>query len=65
MDSLSIYDGEWKKYCGNTIPPVFISSSNKVLINFRSGNGVGENGLGLGFKIRYNRSSKYENSLFE
>ena len=54
LDSLSIYDGEWKKYCGNTIPPVFISSSNEVLINFRTGNEYGQSG----FKMRYNRSSK-------
>ena len=55
-DSLTIYDGDSSaspmlgEYCGTTIPPNHISSSNKMTIQFQSDSGVTNNG----FMLQYN-----------
>ena len=55
-DSLTIYDGGSStspmmgKYCGDSIPPSHVSSSNEVLIHFQSNNWNTE----AGFKMEYN-----------
>ena len=55
-DSLTIYDGGSStsvmigKYCGNSIPPSLVSSSNEVLIKFQSDGSWTESG----FKMEYN-----------
>ena len=60
LDSLTIYDGGSStssmigKYCGYSIPPSHVSSSNAVLINFFSDGGATE----AGFKMEYNPIGK-------
>ena len=55
-DSLTIYDGGSStspmmgKYCGDSIPPSHVSSSNEVLIRFESDGSVTE----AGFQMEYN-----------
>ena len=55
-DSLTIYDGGSStspmigKYCGNSIPPSHVSSSNEVLIHFQSDSVLPR----AGFKMEYN-----------
>ena len=57
-DSLTIYDGGSStspmmgKYCGNSIPPSHVSSSNEILIQFQSDEY--EDDIGGGFQIEYN-----------
>ena len=57
---MKIYDGNSNtspmlgKYCGESIPPNHISSSNEFLIHFESD----AYGTELGFKIEYHQSSK-------
>ena len=46
------------KYCGDSIPPSHISSSNEVLIHFRSD----DSETYTGFKIEYNPIGKQNNS---
>ena len=59
-DSLTIYDGGSStspmigKYCGNSIPPSHVSSSNEVLIHFQSDGSV----TMAGFKMEYNPSGE-------
>ena len=59
-DFLSIYDGDSStsymlgKYCGDSIPPSHVSSSNEVLIHFDSDTGETE----AGFKMEYNPIGK-------
>ena len=60
MDSLTIYDGdssmspEMGQYCGDSIPPSHVSSSNEVLIQFHSDQYT----VGAGFKMEYNPTGK-------
>ena len=55
-DSLTIYDGASStspmmgEYCGNSIPPSHVSSSNEVLVHFQSDDSVTYGG----FKMEYN-----------
>ena len=37
------------RYCGNTLPPSYVSQGNKVLVHFRSD----WSQAGLGFKAKY------------
>ena len=60
-DFLSIYDGDsdtspilGNPYCGNSLPPSQISSSNQLLFHFHSD----EWGTATGFKLAYNATSK-------
>ena len=59
-DSLTIYDGDSStssmmgKYCGETIPPSHVSSSNEMLIHFQS-DGVATR---AGFKMEYSPTGK-------
>ena len=56
FDSLTIYDGDSStspmmgKYCGDSIPPSHVSSSNAILINFQSDSAY----TVAGFKMEYN-----------
>ena len=63
---MTIYDGGSSsspmmgKYCGNSIPPSHVSSSNEVLIQFKS------DGSGFptaGFKLEYNPLGKQNTSI--
>ena len=60
-DSLTIYDGASStssmmgKYCGDSIPPSHVSSSNEVLIQFQSDP---ECCTGAGFNMEYNPIGK-------
>ena len=64
-DSLTIYDGDSStspmmgKYCGNSIPPSHVSSSNEILINFLSDYIVTE----AGFLMEYNPTGKQNTSI--
>ena len=55
-DSLTIYDGASSTspmigfYCGDSIPPTRVSSSNEILIQFQS-DGIATE---AGFKMEYN-----------
>ena len=60
-DSLTLYDGDSNaaamigEYCGPSIPPSYISSTNEVFIHFESdGYEVNKNG----FKLEYHPYSK-------
>ena len=61
-DSLTIYDGASStssmmgKYCGNSIPPSHVSSSNKVLIQFQSDGSTSLiwSDTEAGFQMEYN-----------
>jgi hypothetical protein len=59
-DSLTIYDGGFTtstimgKYCGDSILPDHVSSSNELLIHFQSDSGISK----TGFKMEYNPSGK-------
>ena len=65
-DSLTIYDGasstssKMGKYCGDSIPPSHISSSNKILIHFKTDHYDGKNN---GFKMEYNPKGKQITSV--
>ena len=57
LDFLKIYDGDTihspmvgNPYCGDSLPPSQISSSNHLFIHFYSG----RTGTGIGFKMEYN-----------
>ena len=61
FDSLTIYDGGsntspmfGNPYCGDSLPPSQISSSNQLFFHFQSDS---EN-TGTGFKLEYNATSK-------
>jgi hypothetical protein len=60
---LTIYDGASStssmmgKYCGDSIPPSRVSSSNEMLIHFEADN---SNGYNNGFKMEYNPTGKYQ-----
>ena len=62
---MTIYDGGsntlsmFGKYCGNSIPPSHISSSNEMLIQFQSDGSLTE----AGFKIEYNPTCKQNTSI--
>ena len=66
-DSLTIYDGGSStspmigKYCGNSIPPSYVSSSNEMLIHFQSD--WGSAGSITGFKMEYNPLGKQNISI--
>ena len=55
-----VYDGNSNSsemigtYCGDSIPPSFISSSNEIFLHFLTDWMITE----LGFKIQYNPSGK-------
>ena len=63
-DTLTIYDGDsstssmMEEYCGYSIPPSHVSSSNEVLIRFQSGN-TGSSG---GFQMEYIPIGKKNNT---
>ena len=66
-DSLTIYDGGSNTspivgdpYCGDSLPPNQISSSNRVFIHFHSNHF----GTATGFKLEYNATSKNHCTLF-
>ena len=42
------------KYCGDSIPPSHVSSSNEILIHFQSDGSA----TGAGFKMEYNPTGK-------
>ena len=48
------------KYCGDSIPPSHVSSSNEILIHFQSDGHT----TGAGFKIEYKPTGK-QNTLFQ
>ena len=58
-DSLTIYDGASSTspmmgfYCGDSIPPSHVSSSNEILIHFEADN---YNGNNYGFKMEYTQT---------
>ena len=61
QDSLTIYDGDSNtspmlgiQYCGDSLPPLQISSSNFLFIHFQSNYRY----TGTGFKLQYNPTSK-------
>ena len=60
-DYLMVYDGNSNlaemigKYCGHSIPPSFISSSNEMFLHFLTDGWDTQ----LGYKIQYNRSGKF------
>jgi hypothetical protein len=62
---LTIYDGGSStspmmgKYCGDSIPPSHVSSSNEVLIQFQSDGGLTE----TGFKMEYTPKGKQITSI--
>ena len=64
-DSLTIYDGGSStssmmgKYCGDSIPPSHVSSSNEILIQFQSDASIATE---AGFKMEYNPIGKQDNS---
>ena len=59
-DSLTLYDGGSTaspmlgKYCGYSIPPSHVSSSNEILIHFQSDEVV----MKTGFQIEYKQTGK-------
>jgi hypothetical protein len=61
-DFLIIYDGASNasfivgKYCGDSIPPSHISSSNKIMVHFETD---GYEGNENGFELTYNPTSNY------
>ena len=62
VDSLTIYDGGsntspmlGNPYCGDSLPPSQISSSNQLLFHFHSSVEIG---TATGFKLAYNGTSK-------
>ena len=63
-DSLTIFDGDSStssmmgKYCGDSIPPSHISSSNQVLIHFQSDH----SSTRAGFQIEYQPIGKQNNT---
>ena len=65
-DSLTIYDGGSStssmmgKYCGDSIPPSHVSSSNEILIYFEADDYNGNNN---GFKTEYNPTGKQDTSI--
>ena len=65
FDSLTIYDGGSStspmmgEYCGASIPPSDVSSSNKIFIHFQSDPYYNQNG----FKMEYNPTGKQETSI--
>ena len=65
-DSLTIYDGGsntspmlGNPYCGDSLPPSQISSSNQLFFHFHSNYG----GTATGFKLEYNATSKNHYTL--
>ena len=64
-DSLTIYDGGSSTssmlgmYCGYSIPPSHVSSSNKILVHFQSD----VTGTGAGFQMEYNPTGKQDKSF--
>ena len=62
---MTIYDGGSStssmmgKYCGDSIPPSQVSSSNEVLIQFQSDGSVTE----AGFQMEYNPTGKQNTSI--
>ena len=65
-DSLTIYDGGSStspmmgKYCGDSIPPSHVSSSNEILIHFEADY---YNGNTYGFKMEYNPTGKQKTPI--
>ena len=68
MDYLRIYDGDYSSttpflgtpgYCGVTLPPSLISSSNHLFISFHSNH----DSTGTGFKLEYSATSKSSYSV--
>ena len=65
-DSLTIFDGGSNTspvlagpYCGDSLPPSQISSSNNLFIHFHSNHHHTE----TGFKLEYNATSKNPNKI--
>ena len=65
-DYLRIYDGSSNqspmlgRYCGSSIPPSLISSSNEMFIHFKSDGSVNDKG----FRIEYSPSSRFTLIIF-
>ena len=47
------------KYCGDSIPPSYVSSSNEILIHFQSDGGETHSG----FQMEYNPTGKQNSSI--
>ena len=66
-DSLRIYDGVSStspmlgRYCGDSLPPSQISSSNQLFLHFQSSSTY----TATGFKLEYNATSKNHCTLME
>ena len=66
-DFLAIYDGGSStspmmgKYCGASIPPSNISSSNEILVHLSTNH---YNGNHKGFKLMYNPTGNYRINSF-
>ena len=66
-DFLTVYDGNSNtspmmgKYCGNSIPPSHVSSSNEILINFHSD----QTEAGAGFQMEYSPTNSSSNSSLQ
>ena len=62
---MTIYDGGSNtlsmlgKYCGDSIPPSHVSSSNEILIQFQSDGSVTK----AGFKMEYNPTGMQNTSI--
>ena len=60
---LELYNGDStaspliKRYCGNLLPPTFISSTNRAFIYFHTESVVESGGKGPGFVMEYNAIS--------
>ena len=58
-DSLTIFDGDSSgssmlgKYCGLTLPPNLVSSTNNIFIHFKSGGAYTRNGFHLQYNLNY------------
>ena len=65
-DFLTIYDGGSStspmmgKYCGDSIPPSHVSSSNEIMVYFRTASWFTDLN---GFKMEYNPTGKQNTSI--
>jgi hypothetical protein len=66
-DSLTIYDGGSStspmigEYCGDSIPPSHVSSSNEIFIHFNAD--YYDDNNNNGFKMEYNPAGKQNTSI--
>ena len=66
---MTVYDGGSSaspmmgKFCGDSIPPGHVSSSNEILIQFQSDEFMDEGDIDGGFKMEYNPLGKQITSI--